>query len=191
MQAQVGSRVAGDASAAAFAICDHLRSSGLGKAMKLPPQRGCDRAGLAVADGAAVDAHHRQHDLARRGDEGLARRIGLLQRESALLDGKPCALMASNTTVRVMPRRMAWSACRVTTVPSLVTIQALAEAPSVTAPSLSTNQASRAPCSIAACRASTLGNSADRLDVDAAPAVIRHADDGDALWRRAPRCAPC
>ena len=54
---------------------------------------------------------------------------------------------------------MPWSAGRVTTVPSRVTIQALDEEPSVTQPSASTNQASRAPCSRAACLASTLGSS--------------------------------
>ena len=40
-----------------------------------------------------------------------------------------------------------------------VTIQALLDDPSVTRPSRSTNQASRAPCSRAACLASTLGRS--------------------------------
>ena len=81
-------------------------------------------------------------------------------------------------------------------LPPAVTIQALAEAASVTKPSPSTNQASRAPCSIAACRASTFGSSPIGLDVDAAPAVVRHADDGDALFgerlvaRRVQRRAP-
>src|SRR5205085_6295553 len=55
--------------------------------------------------------------------------------------------------------RMALSTWRVTTVPFLVTIQAFDDEPSVTKPCLSTNQASRAPCSRAACLASTLGNS--------------------------------
>ena len=62
-----------------------------------------------------------------------------------------------------MPRRMALSAGRVITLPSAVTIQAFDEAPSVTKPSWSTNQASRAPCSRAACLASTLGSSATDL----------------------------
>ena len=59
-----------------------------------------------------------------------------------------------------MPLRMPWSTCRVMTLPSRVTIQAFDDEPSVTWPLLSTNQASLAPCSRAACLASTLGNSA-------------------------------
>src|SRR5205085_6012182 len=55
--------------------------------------------------------------------------------------------------------RMALSTWRVTTVPFLVTIHAFDDEPSVTKPCLSTNQASWAPCSRAACLASTLGNS--------------------------------
>ena len=54
---------------------------------------------------------------------------------------------------------MPWSAGRVTTLPSAVTIQAFEDEPSVTSPWASTNQASRAPCSRAACLASTLGSS--------------------------------
>ena len=61
--------------------------------------------------------------------------------------------------MRVIPRRMPKSAARVTTAPSRVTIQALVEEPSVTKPFASTNQASLAPASRAACLASTFGSS--------------------------------
>ncbi len=67
--------------------------------------------------------------------------------------------MTPISTLRVMPRRIPWSAGRVTTLPPIVTIQALLDEPSVTWPSASTNQASFAHCSQATCLARTLGNS--------------------------------
>ena len=57
--------------------------------VKLTPQSGRDRPGLALADEAAIDAHQRQDDLARGGDKCLARGISLRQRERALLETKP------------------------------------------------------------------------------------------------------
>ena len=62
-----------------------------------------------------------------------------------------------------------------------VTIQAFEEAPSVTKPLRSTNQASRAPCSRAACLASTLGSSDTDLMSTRAQRDVRHGDDRDAL----------
>src|SRR5580704_1700231 len=60
----------------------------LGIAVKFLPQRHCDRARSAIPDRAAVDAHHRHHDLGRRGDEGLSRGIGLFQRERPFFDSE-------------------------------------------------------------------------------------------------------
>src|SRR4029079_15736349 len=71
----------------------------------------------------------------------------------------PSPFMTSSTTVRDTPRKMLLSAGRVMILLSAVTIQALDEEPSVTKPPLSTNQASRAPCSFATCLASTFGRS--------------------------------
>ena len=65
---------------------------GLRITVKFPPQRVGDRARLAVADGVAVDAHHRHHDLGRRGLEGLARGIGFFKRKAALLHGQALRL---------------------------------------------------------------------------------------------------
>src|SRR6476659_2644726 len=67
-------------------------SSRLGVAVKFPPQGSGDGAGLAGADWMAVDRYHGQHDLARRRDKGLARRVGLLEREGAFLERKPTRL---------------------------------------------------------------------------------------------------
>ena len=103
----------------------------------------------------------------------LLRKPALLPRRSE--GGRPAALwnvnfppcapseirgasITSMSTARVMPARMPWSAERVTTRPSWVTIQALLEAPSVTNPSPPTYQASYAPFSRASCFASTLGS---------------------------------
>src|SRR6478735_585254 len=72
---------------------------------------------------------------------------------------RPWASMTPISTVLVIPLKIALSAGRVTTLPPLVTIQALLDDPSVTWPSWSTNQASLAPRSRAACLASTLGSS--------------------------------
>ena len=73
---------------------------------------------------------------------------------------------------------------RVISLPSRLTIQALDEAPSVTWPCASTSQASRAPCSRAACLASTFGSSATDLMSTRCQRMIGHGDDGDAVGRQ-------
>jgi hypothetical protein len=95
----------------------------------------------------------------------IADRIKRIERE---LEGvkrrsstrRPCASATSSATDRVMPLRIPSVAGRVTIMPSFVTIHALLDDPSVTKPSRSTNHASFAPLSRAACRASTFGSSA-------------------------------
>src|SRR5689334_8551728 len=98
-----------------------VKSGQLCVAVKFAAQRRGDGSGLAVADRFAVDADHRQHDLAGSRHESLTRRERVLERKWPLVERD-------------------------------------AE-PSVTKPPLSTNQASRAPCSFAICFASTLGSS--------------------------------
>src|SRR5215471_3454531 len=71
----------------------------------------------------------------------------------------PLAATASSTTAREIPLRILLSARRVTTSSSAVTIQAFDDAPSVTKPWASMNQASRAPASRAVCFANTFGSS--------------------------------
>ena len=62
----------------------------------------------------------------------------------------PSRARRSSSVRRVTPGRMPLSSWRVTRRPSRSTIQALAEAPSVTKPLASTNHASSAPSALAA-----------------------------------------
>ena len=57
--------------------------------VKIAPQGARDEPGSPVADRPAIDPDHRHHTLGRRGDERLPRGIGLLNRESPLLERKP------------------------------------------------------------------------------------------------------
>src|SRR3954466_10239160 len=57
-----------------------------GVTMKVAAQRRRDESRRAIADRAAVDRNDGNDDLARRGDEGLARAIGLFAREGALFE---------------------------------------------------------------------------------------------------------
>src|SRR6476660_10155114 len=61
----------------------------LGVLMVVAPQPRRDQSRRAVADRPAVDAHHGQYGLAGGRDEGLARGVGLLNRERAFFERKP------------------------------------------------------------------------------------------------------
>ena len=71
----------------------------------------------------------------------------------------PAACISPISAPRVQPGRMCWSRRRVRMAPASSTIQKLVAAPSMTSfvPG-SKRMASEAPCSFAACRASTLGS---------------------------------
>ena len=129
-------------------------------------------------------------DRGGAGKEGLAGALRLLRRERPLLEAnaKPAA-RSSMSAARVTPCRIASSACRVTRAPSGVTIQALVDAPSVTKPARSTNQASNAPASRADCLASTFGSSCSDLMSGCAQRCLRERDHGDS--RRGSRLAGC
>src|ERR1700730_7742142 len=62
------------------------RSGNFSVAVIIAPQCAGDQAGRAVADRLAVDPDYRGNELRRRGDEGLARRIGLLHGEWTFLE---------------------------------------------------------------------------------------------------------
>ena len=146
-----------------------------------PSKRGNDRSRPSVADRLAVDRHDGHGDRGGAGEEGLARALRLVRRERSFLEAKAeLAPATSISAARVTPCRIASSACRVTSAPSAVTIQALVDAPSVTNPARSTNQASNAPASRAACLASTFGSKLQRLDVRARPSLVRQRDHRDA-----------
>src|SRR5262249_8066455 len=63
-----------------------------GVAMIVPSQCRCDEARGPIADRATVNAHYRQNDLARGGDKGFARAIGLLDRKTPFLKSETLCL---------------------------------------------------------------------------------------------------
>src|SRR5215204_7447830 len=67
----------------------HVASGDFGVAVKLSTERGGNQPRRTIADRPTVDFHHRKHDLARRGDEGLPRGMRLLQREGSLFELEP------------------------------------------------------------------------------------------------------
>ena len=139
---------------------------------------------------APVDAHDRHDGSGCRGHKSLTRRLAssTVNGRSTSGDAFPREQIdqrrprhARQDLMSIRPRE-SWP------LPS--TIQALLEAPSVTKPSRSTNQASRAPAARAASLASAGRQQHHRLDIAAAPAHIRHRLDSDAGCRPAPRAWP-
>ena len=120
------------------------------------------RAGLAVADGLAVDRHHRLDEHV-----ALVVKASLAANASSIVNARSStrswrSAASATTALRVQPGKISLPFCRVTMTSSWVRMKAEDEPPSVTFPS-SIIQASPAPAAAAACLASTCASSATLL----------------------------
>ncbi len=137
-------------------------------------------AGPAISDPFSVDRNHRDHAAGSGSDEGFACGQRFIDAERALFhansgfgreSGQYTGACDAGENVR--------DKCRVTRTPSLLTIQALLDVPSVIMKSASTSHASKAPCLRASVLASSIGQQTGCLDVATPPAQIGQRHDGN------------
>src|ERR1700683_1164945 len=162
-------------------VCNRL--PGFSVMMKHLAQRGGYGPRFTVAYSAAIDADDRQHDLTRRCDEGLTRFVGLVQRESALLDGNVLLLdrIEHDATGDAVQDRMIG-------VPG-DELASVGDDPGVGRGRLGDETGFVNKTGVASALVNGrlprqhVRHQSDGLDVDAAPAVFRDADNRDALGR--------
>src|ERR1700722_13090063 len=155
-------------------------SACFGIKMKRAPQRGRYWPRLAVANRVAVNVYDGQHDLRRRGDKGLTRGKSLFEREGPFLNGKIPRLAdfeqdLTRDSTQNGPVRAGHDLAVVGHNPGVGRgafgdIAILVEKPRFAGVPLD----SRLPCQ-------HVGQKSDGLDFYAAPAIIRHAPDRNAL----------
>ena len=147
------------------------------------PQLFRDWTRLSTTDRAPIDRDDREHEIRSAGQKGLGCAIGFFHSEQPFFQDNPRFFRQPEKRLACDPGKDGVGQRTYDDAPAWVTMKALDEPPSVTKPS-STIQASWCRRLARGLLGQHLRKERDRFDVAPSPALVRHRDDRDPVFRR-------